>query len=457
MSARKRIWGWYFFDLATQPYNTLLLTFIFGPYFASVAAEYYLSAGVSGTQADAQAQSLWSLCLTITGLIIGFGAPVLGAIADTSGRRIIWIVGFALLYVLGSYSLWWTLPDGSNMLWMLGAFGIGFIGAEFAYIFTNAQLPSLGKRDEIGKISGDGFAFGYFGGIVSLMIMLLLFVEQENGKTIFLELDPLFGLDAAQKEGTRSVGPFVALWFLVLIIPYFLWVKEDPGEKSPIRIRAGLSSLRRSLLSLKTRKSFSLYLLSSMFYRDALNGLYSFGGIYAVLVLDWGISSLGAFGIVAGLSAAVFCWLGGFVDRKYGPKPVITLAILILILVCITVVNMSREMFFGVPLAAGSALPDLVFMSCGVVIGGIGGVLQSASRTMMVRHTSPERATEGFGLYGLMGRATAFLAPALIGVVTWLTESPRLGVSPLIFLFIIGLILLRWVNKDGDQESNEMA
>jgi UMF1 family MFS transporter len=118
---------------------------------------------------------------------------------------------------------------------------------------------------------------------------------------------------------------------------------------------------------------------------------------------------------------------------------------------------MSREMFFGVPLAAGSALPDLVFMSCGVVIGGIGGVLQSASRTMMVRHTSPERATEGFGLYGLMGRATAFLAPALIGVVTWLTESPRLGVSPLIFLFIIGLILLRWVNKDGDQESGEIA
>ena len=85
-----------------------------------------------------------------------------------------------------------------------------------------------------------------------------------------MELDPLFGLDAAQKEGTRSVGPFVALWFLVLIIPYFLWVKEDPGEKSPIRIRAGLSSLRRSLLSLKTRKSFSLYLLSSMSLSDIL-------------------------------------------------------------------------------------------------------------------------------------------------------------------------------------------
>ena len=249
MSARKRIWGWYFFDLATQPYNTLLLTFIFGPYFASIAAEYYLSMGVSETQADAQAQSLWSLCLTIAGLIIGFGAPVLGAIADTSGQRIIWIVGFALLYVLGSYSLWWTLPDGSNMLWMLGAFGIGFIGAEFAYIFTNAQLPSLGSRDEIGKISGDGFAFGYFGGILSLIIMLLLFVEQENGKTILFELDPLFGLDATQKEGTRSVGPCVTLWFLMFIIPYFLWVKEDPGKKTPMRIRAGLSRLWHSILS----------------------------------------------------------------------------------------------------------------------------------------------------------------------------------------------------------------
>ena len=157
----------------------------------------------------------------------------------------------------------------------------------------------------------------------------------------------------------------------MLIIFYFLWIKEDLSEKSSIRILAGLNSFLRFILTLKTRKSFLFYLLSSIFYRDALNCLYSFGGIYAVLIWIGASAVLGAVGIVAGLSAAVFCWLGSFVDRKYGPKPVITLAILIL--VCITMVDMSREMFFGVLLAAGSVLPDLVFMSCGVVIGGIDG------------------------------------------------------------------------------------
>ena len=84
----------------------------------------------------------------------------------------------------------------------------------------------------------------------------------------------------------------------------------------------------------------------------------------------------------------------------------------------------------------------------------LGGVLQAASRSMMVRHTDPASPTESFGLYGLSGRATAFLAPALIGLVTTVTESARLGVAPLIFLFLLGLVLLPWVNSDGDRAAS---
>jgi UMF1 family MFS transporter len=92
-----------------------------------------------------------------------------------------------------------------------------------------------------------------------------------------------------------------------------------------------------------------------------------------------------------------------------------------------------------------------VFFGCGILIGGLGGVLQAASRSMMVRHADPEAPTESFGLYGLSGRATSFLAPALIGTVTTLTESARLGVAPLIFLFLLGLVLLPWVKAGGDR------
>ena len=450
ISIRKRIWGWYFFDWASQPYHTLLVTFIFGPYFASVAAAYYMSTGLPEDIAGARAQSVWALCLTITGLIIGFGAPLMGALADSSGRRVPWVFGFSCMYVLGAGALWYTVPDGSNMWWMLIAFGFGFVGAEYALIFTNSQLPSLGTDEEIGSISGSGFAFGYAGGFVSLAILLLFFAEQGNGKTL-IGLDPAFGLDAAQKEGTRAVGPITAIWFALFMIPYFLWVHDtpEPGKRASFGTALGL--LRALVKSLWRRLSLSAYLGSSMFYRDALNGLYGFGGVYAVLVLKWEITQIGVFGILALISSVICSWLGGRVDRRIGPKPVIVAAIWVLIVVCVIIISMSRTQFFGVPLADGSNLPDLMFFGCGMLIGGMGGVVQAASRSLMVRHSDPASPTEYFGLYGLSGRATAFIAPSLIGLVTTLTGSARLGISPVIALFLIGLFLLIWVKADGDQ------
>ncbi|MGI9393041.1 MAG: MFS transporter [Boseongicola sp.] len=449
-SLKKRIWGWYFFDWASQPYHTVLVTFIFGPFFASTAASFFMEAGMDELAADARAQSLWSLCLTITGLIIGFGGPIIGALADTAGRRMPWIIGFSALYVLGATGLWWTYADGSTLWWALFSFGVGFIGAEYALIFTNAQLPGLGTKEEIGKISGVGFAFGYIGGLIALAVLLILFVEQPGGKTL-IGLDPIFGLDPDAREGTRFAGPLTAIWFALFMIPYFLWVREDRVEQKRHSISAALSSVADSVRGLRVRQSLAAYLGSSMLYRDALNGLYGFGGVYAALVLNWEITQIGIFGIVSVLAAAIFSRIGGEFDKWFGPKPIIVVSILGLMAVCLTIVNMSRETFFGFSLAEGSALPDTVFFGCGILIGGLGGVLQAASRSMMARHTDPDAATKSFGLYGLSGRATAFLAPALIGIVTVATESARLGVAPLIFLFLLGLILLRWVEASGDR------
>jgi UMF1 family MFS transporter len=452
ISQRKRIWGWYFFDWASQPYHTLLITFIFGPYFASVAAEYYMNAGLPEQAADARAQALWSTGLTVSGLIIGLGAPVMGAFADTTGRRLPWIVVFSVMYVAGAAAIWGMMPDGSNLWFGLIAFGLGFIGAEYALIFINSQLPSLGSQEEVGAISGSGFAFGYAGGVLSLLIMLLLFVEQPSGKTL-AGLDPAFGLDAATREGTRFVGPFTALWFALFMVPYFLWVRDTGPPRQGRGMRDALGLLLKTVKGLRHRLSLSAYLGSSMFYRDALNGLYGFGGTYAILVLDWSITSVGIFGIIGAISAALFSWLGGRLDARFGPKPVIIAAIWGLIAVCFTVVGMDRSQIWGLPLAEGSTLPDAIFFGCGVLIGGLGGTLQAASRTLMVRHTDPAAPTENFGLYGLSGRATAFLAPALIGLVTTLSGSARIGIAPVIGLFVIGLLLLVWVRPEGDRRS----
>lgn len=453
VSARKRIWGWWFFDWASQPYHTLLVTFIFGPFFAGVATDYYLTTGLDSEAAKASAQSLWAWNMGIAGMIIGLGAPLMGALADTRGRRRPWIFGFSCMYVIGATAIWFIALDGSNLFWMLAFFSFGFIGAEYAAIFINSQLPGLGGEDEIGEISGSGFAFGYFGGLIALIIVLVAFAELGGDKTI-AGLPPGMGLlDPMQMEGTRAAGPLTALWFSLFMIPYFRWVHEPAVKSAKATMSQALDKLKASIANLKNRQSLLYFLISSMLYRDALNGLYTFGGIYARLVLGWSVPQIGIFGIVGATSAVFFSWVGGKLDKRFGPKPVVIGAIWVLIAVAIVIINMSRDTFFGVPLAPDSTLPDTVMMVAGALFGGMGGILQACSRTLMVRHTDPQTPTESFGLYGLSGRATAFLAPILIGIATTLSGSARLGVFPVILLFLLGLILLRWVNPRGDSET----
>ena len=140
---RKRIWGWYFFDFASQPYHTVLNSFIFGPFFAAIAAAYFMSEGLAEDAADARAQTMWAWATALYGLAIAFTAPIFGAMADNSGRRMPWIIAFSAMYVVGSSLLWFTNPDASNLYWMLIAFGLGFIGGEFALIFVNSHVRTL--------------------------------------------------------------------------------------------------------------------------------------------------------------------------------------------------------------------------------------------------------------------------------------------------------------------------
>ena len=178
---------------------------------------------------------------------------------------------------------------------------------------------------------------------------------------------------------------------------------------------------------------------------------FAFGGIYAAGVLGWSVVDTGVFGIIAIISGALFAWLGGKADTRFGPKPVIAVCILVLTAVAVGIVSVERTALFGIALPEGSRAADYAFWLFGATIGAAGGVIQAASRTMMCRQANPARMTEAFGLYALAGKATSFLAPLLIGVATTVSGSQRIGVTPIIGLFVIGLLLLRWVQPDGDR------
>ena len=265
---------------------------------------------------------------------------------------------------------------------------------------------------------------------MALVLFLGFFAEGAGGRTL-LGLAPAFGLDPGLREGTRAVGPFTAVWYAAFMVPFFLWVRTPrvPGGLSvAASLRHAVPDLAATLRGLPRTPSLMWFLLASMLYRDALNGIYVFGGIYAKGVLGWSVVEVGTFGILALVTGAAFTLgPGGRADTRWGPMPVIAVSLGAMTLVTLAVVFVSRGSVLGFPVAPRSSLPDVAFYAVGGVIGAAGGVLQSASRTMLVRQADPARMTETFGLYALSGKATAFVAPLSVAATTALTGSQPLG------------------------------
>lgn len=435
VSQTKKIWAWYLYDWAAQPISTVVMTFIFSPYFSELVGD------------GAKAQSQWGYAVGFTGLLVAIGAPITGAIADQTGRRMPFMWLASVMYVVGMFGLWYSAPGDYNVVFLLGSLVIGLLGMELGLLITNGMLPDVAGEKEVGRISGSGFAFGYLGGFIAMILMLALFAENaETGKTM-INLDPLFGLDPEAREGTRFSGPLSAMWYMVFVIPLFLWLKDTRVTGAKANIGAAVKTVMGLLAQLPKRKSLFSFLMSSMFARDALNGLYFFGGLYAAGVLGWSPVDMGIFGIVAILSGIFFTWIGGFLDVRFGPRDVIMSVLVILTLVTIFMVSVSRETVLFMPVTEGSSLPDTSFYLIGCIVGAAGGILQAVSRTMVVKLSDPEEVTQTFGLYALTGRATAFLAPLSIAFVTDMTGSQSMGILPLAILFVVGLILMMQVKR----------
>src|SRR2546421_8810369 len=347
---RAAVIAWIFFDWAAQPYFTLITTFVFAPYFANFVAPN-----------PAAGQAMWGFAAAAAGLTIALLSPVLGAIADASGRRKPWIAGFGALLVLGASMMWIGKPgDPSVIVPLLMAYAIASVGVEFATVFNNAMMPTLVPPDRIGRLSGTGWATGYLGGIVSLIIVLgFLAAGPETGRTLFGFL-PLFGLDPVTHQGDRITGPLTGIWFIVFVLPMFLPTPDYPAKRRVSEaLREGLADLRQTLSELPKRKSLAAFLLANMIYTDGLVSLFAFGGIYAAGTFNWSTIQIGSFGIILAIAGTFGAWLGGKLDDKLGPKRVIAGSLLILLfaLAAILLVDKDSILFVDVaPPAPGGAL-----------------------------------------------------------------------------------------------------
>jgi UMF1 family MFS transporter len=437
---RSAVISWIFFDWAAQPYFTLITTFVFAPYFATHVA----SDAASG-------QSLWGFATAAAGLMIALMSPVLGAIADASGRRKPWIAAFGALLVIGSCLMWFGSPGDSSVIPpLLLAYAIATVGVEFATVFNNAMMPTLVPPNKIGRLSGTGWATGYVGGILSLILVLgFLAAPPETGRTL-LGFTPLFGLDPVSHQGDRITGPLTGIWFIIFVTPMFLFTPDYPAKRG-LRdaLREGLSDLRQTLAELPKQKSLAAFLLANMIYTDGLVSLFAFGGIYAAGTFGWDTVHIGSFGILLAVAGTFGAWLGGKLDDSLGPKRVIggSMALLLFAIVAILLVDKDSILFIKVaPPAPGGALfagaSERAYLLLGCLIGAAGGPLQAASRTLLIRMAPKDRIAQYFGLFALTGKVTSFIGPLLIGLVTAVTASQKAGMAVLVLFFVAGLALL---------------
>jgi UMF1 family MFS transporter len=442
---RSAVISWIFFDWAAQPYFTLITTFIFAPYFATHVASD-----------PASGQSLWGFATAAAGLVIALLSPVLGAIADSSGRRKPWIAAFGALLVVGSCLMWFGKPgDVSVIPPLLLAYGIATIGAEFATVFNNAMMPTLVPPDRIGRLSGTGWATGYVGGILSLILVLgFLAASPETGRTLF-GFKPLFGLDPVTHQGDRVSGPLTGIWFIVFVLPMFLLTPDYPArQRWREALREGFSDLRQTLGELPKQKSLAAFLLANMIYTDGLVSLFAFGGIYAAGTFGWNTIQIGTFGILLAIAGTFGAWLGGKLDDRLGPKRVISGSMLILLLAIVAILLVDKDQVLFVKVAAPApdgalfaAAAERAYLVLGCMIGAAGGPLQAASRTLLIRLAPQDRIAQYFGLFALTGKVTSFVGPLLIGVITEITASQKAGMAVLVLFFVAGLALLGRVGE----------
>ncbi len=408
-SQTRGIIGWCLYDWANSAFPTVITTFVFAAYFTkAVAAD-----PVSGTEQ-------WGYAISASALAVAVTGPVLGAIADHAGARKPWIAVLTFICVIATAMLWFTRPDPSDIIWVLFFVALANYAFEMGMVFYNAMLADIAPKPLTGRISGWGWGLGYAGGLLCLAVALVLFVQPDPA---------LFGLDKSASEPIRATALLVAVWFAVFSIPLFLYTPDAPasGLSVTAAVRRGLCEFIATIRRLRDYAQIVRFLIARMFYADGLTTLFAFGGIYAAGTFGMGFSELIVFGIAlnvtAGLGAAAFGW----VDDALGSKKTIMIAVSALIVLSTAVLLAPSKTWFWI-----LAMPLGIFV----------GPAQAASRSMMTHLTPPDVRNEMFGLYALSGKATAFMGPALLGWVTAMADSQRIGMATILVFFGIGLLLL---------------
>ncbi|WP_203566958.1 MFS transporter [Aestuariimicrobium ganziense] len=417
------MWDW-----GTQPFNTVITTFVFSVYLTSQAF------GDTNYTSTALAIST-----ALAGLLVAVLAPVLGQNADRSGTTVRNLRVQTWVLAALSASLFFVKPEPGFLVLGLVLLGVGSIISEIAGVNYNATIEQVASPSNVGKVSGFGWGMGYLGGIIVLLVIFFAFIQPDVG---------LFGVTGEDGLDIRVSMLVCGLWTLLFTIPTFAILRDRaPNGRPRVGFLASYRELFGTIRTLwNTSRQTAWFLLASALFRDGLAGVFAFGAVIAAGTFGFSAGDVIIFGAVANIVAGVSTMLFGLLDDKLGPRTVILFA-----LAGLSITGVAIFMLYD----RGAT----VFWICGLIMSALVGPAQSASRSFLARLIPEGKSGEIFGLYATTGRVVSFLSPAFFGLaigigaaVTGRENTQYWGILGIVVILLAGFVAMLFV-KEHHQHS----
>ena len=390
----KKYFSWILYDWANSAYATIVLA----GFFPIIFADYYAT-----SFSESQRTLVLGISNSTASLLLILFAPFLGIIADKKNNRKTFLIFFAFLGI--SSTLFLVLIEKDS--WALASifFSVSILGFMFSNIFYDSMLLSFKKKNTYDSISSYGYALGYLGGGISfvLSILFLLYFKESNFDLII---------------NKKIVFIFASFWWLFFMIPLIIFWKESNENKS---INKG--GITKTFKDIKSNKKLLLFLFSYWIYIDGVDTIIRMAVNYG-LTIGFTPDHL----LLALVITQFVSFPGTLLMNKIASLKTTEFSIIVCLFVYIVITFIAYNL---------KTIYDfyLIAVLIGIVQGGIQALSRSYYSTLIPRN----RSSEFFGVYNMLGKFAALLGPLLVGLVTYMTDSSRLGIFSVSLFFIIGL------------------
>jgi UMF1 family MFS transporter len=418
IAARSRVVAWALWDCGSTGVSAIVVTFVFSVYLTRTVGD-----GLPGGTSPA---SLLGWALFFSGITVALLAPVIGVWVDAAHRRRRTLAVLTAMVVLLTSAMSLIRNDASYLV--AGLLLLGFTAAcnDLASVPYNAMLRQLTTPETSGRVSGFGWAAGYVGSMMLLLVVYAGFIGGDGPTAGLLDVP------TADGQNTRAAMLVTAAWMAAFAMPVLLAAPPPADIEPPARSSTGVLGAYRKLWSdlvaeWRRDRNVVYYLLASAVFRDGLAGVFTFGAVLGVNVYGISVADVLLFGISANVVAAAGAVVGGLLDDRVGSKAVILSSLAAMIAVGVTLMALSGAAAFWV---------------CGLLLCLFIGPTQSSARTLLLRMTAHGKEGVSFGLYTMTGRAVAPLAPFMFSTFVAVFGADRAGIAGLLLVLAAGFIAM---------------